>query len=90
MASSSIPVVIGYPIMSNAIALMSPTSLRIGPDKYQYDYTVIPGFPLLGGLFTGAAVAAIQAWRRCIFILKSRLAFGFQRAFSTRSPMSWT
>ncbi len=48
MASSSIPVVIGYPIMTNAIALISPTSLRIGPDQYQYDYTVIPGFPIAG------------------------------------------
>ncbi len=48
MASSSIPVVLGYPIMTNAIALISPPSLRIGPDKHQYDYTVIPGFSIAG------------------------------------------
>ena len=48
MAGSSFPVVIGYPIMTNAIALMSPSSFRIGPDKYQYDYTVLPGFSVGG------------------------------------------
>ena len=80
MASSAILVVVGYPIMTNAIALISPTSLRIGPDKHRYDYTVIPGFSLLGGLFTGAAVAAILAPRRCIFIesLGVLVSEGFQ------------
>ena len=48
MASSSIPVVIGYPVMTTAIALISPTSLRIGPDQNRYDYTVIPGFHIAG------------------------------------------
>ena len=84
MASSTIPVVVGYPIMTNAIALISPTSIRIGPDKYQYDYMVILFCSLLGGLFTGAAVAAILAPRRCIFISKSRLAFVLQRQRSPR------
>ena len=48
MASSSIPVVLGYPVMTTAIALISPSSLRIGPDKHQYDYTVSPGFSIAG------------------------------------------
>ncbi len=48
MASSAIHAVVGYPIMTNAIALISPTSLRIGPDKYRYGYTVIPGLFIAG------------------------------------------
>ena len=48
MASSSIPVVIGYPIMTNAIALVSPSSLRIGPDEYQYDYKILPDMSVGG------------------------------------------
>ena len=34
--------------MTNAISLMSPSSFRIGPDKYQYDYTVLLGFSVGG------------------------------------------
>ena len=34
--------------MTNAIALISPTSLRIGLDQYQYDYTVIPVYYTAG------------------------------------------
>ena len=49
MASSfAIPVVVGHPIMTNAIALIPPMSLRIGPDKYRYDYTIIPGIVSAG------------------------------------------
>ena len=36
------------PIMTNAIALMSPSSLRIGIDKYQYDYMVLLGVSIAG------------------------------------------
>ena len=38
-------------------------------------------FPLVGGQFTGAAVAAILALRRCISITTSRLAFGSRMGF---------
>ena len=34
--------------MTNAIALISPPSLRIGPDIHKYAYTVIPGFSIVG------------------------------------------
>ena len=44
----STALVIGYPVMTNAIALLSPTSLRIGPDRYQYDYSVLSGFSIAG------------------------------------------
>ncbi len=42
----STALVIGYPVMTNAIALLSPTSLRIGPDRYQYDYSVLSVFSI--------------------------------------------
>jgi hypothetical protein len=45
MGSSAL--VVAYPIMPIAIAPL-PTALRIGPDRYRYDFTIIPGIVIAG------------------------------------------